>query len=140
MYVPKPWRRRDLRIGVEGSQVDHSQMADLTHAQEYDEGFAGGMGYDRMEEDDPFYQREEEGSVYYQPEAEAENDEAEADGGHVPGYRDDVAHDVPIVGPPFPRGPRDTTLLSKYAKHVAVPLWVNDNCKHFNSYTLGIRV
>jgi len=31
----------------------------------------------------------------------------------------------PVVGPPFPGGPETTTLLSDYARHVAIPLWVN---------------
>jgi len=100
-------------------------VVDLTPVQEYDEGFDGGVGYDQMEEEDPFYQPEEE--------AKDEDDEVEGDGGLVPepepGQLDDRAdkvHDMPIVGPSFSRGPHDTTLLSKYAKHVAVTLWVND--------------
>ena len=31
----------------------------------------------------------------------------------------------PVVGPPFPGGPETTSLLSDYARHVAIPLWVN---------------
>jgi len=31
----------------------------------------------------------------------------------------------PVVGPPFPEGPETTTLLSDYARHVAIPIWVN---------------
>ena len=36
--------------------------------------------------------------------------------------RDEVAHDVPIVGPSFPGGLQTTTLFSNYAKHVVIPL------------------
>jgi hypothetical protein len=38
-----------------------------------------------------------------------------------------AAHGVPIVGPLYPRGPRDISLLSKYVKHVAVAIWYNTN-------------
>jgi len=47
-------------------------VVDLIPTQEYEEGFDGGMGYDRMEEDDMFYQLEEEASQFYQPEEVAE--------------------------------------------------------------------
>jgi len=31
----------------------------------------------------------------------------------------------PVVGPPFPGGSETTSLLFDYARHVAIPLWVN---------------
>jgi len=60
LYVPKPWRRRDLRIVEEtsGSQshMDYSsQVVDPTQAHEY-AGYAGGFeGYNRMEAETMFY-------------------------------------------------------------------------------------
>ena len=51
------------------------------------------------------------------------DDEAEGDDGSGQrDDRDDEVHGVSIVEPPFPGGPQDMTLLSKYVKHVAVAL------------------
>jgi hypothetical protein len=146
LYVPKTQKRRDARLvgGSSQSQMDYSQVVDLTQAHEYAGYTEGFAGYDRMEEDAIFYQPGEEASQYYETEEvaqgeddEAEDVEAEDDDGHVhaaapepePGQRrrDEVASVVPIVGPSFPGGPQTTTLLSDYAKHVVIPLWVNDN-------------
>jgi len=119
-------------------------VVDPTQAHEY-AGYAEGFdGYDRIEEVAMFYQPREETSQYYETEEvaqgkddEAEDVEAEDDDRHMHAagpepepqqYRDcdEVAPVVPIVMPPFPRGPQTTTLLSDYAKHVAIPLRVND--------------
>jgi len=88
--------------------------------------------------------------MFYQPQEEAEDEEV-ADDEEVP---EDVVADylqadniVPepeaepetqrrrwrvlliptcrVVGPPFPVGPETTSLLFDYARHVAIPLWVN---------------
>ncbi|RHN74696.1 hypothetical protein MtrunA17_Chr2g0313131 [Medicago truncatula] len=41
----------------------------------------------------------------------------------------------PVVGPPFPGGPETTILLSDYARHVVIPLWVNHhNMWHYGEY------
>lgn len=111
-------------------------MVYLTQAQEY-AGYAaeGFQGCDRMEEDD----------MFYQPHEEAEGEEV----GHDEDVEADylVADDIvskaqpkpesrrrrrgplipscPVVGPPFPGGPETTILLSSYARHVEIPLWVN---------------
>jgi hypothetical protein len=122
-------------------------VVDPTQAHRY-VGYAKGFeGYDRMEEEAMFYQPEEEASHYFRTEeveegedmAEAENLDAEDDDGHVHATapepepeprqrrRAEVAPVVPIVAPPFPGGPETTLLLSDYAKHVGIPLWVNHN-------------
>jgi len=51
--------------------------------------------------------------------------EAEAETRRRPRRRVPLILPCPIVGPPFPGGPETTTLLSNYARHVAIPLWVN---------------
>jgi hypothetical protein len=114
-------------------------VVDPTQAHRY-VGYAKGFEeYDRMEEEAMFYQPEEEASHYFRTEevAEAEDLEAEDDDGHVHAtalepeprqrHRDEVAPAVPVEGPPFPRGPETTLLLSDYAKHMAIPLRVNHN-------------
>ena len=143
LYVPKPRRCRDLRIGEEtsGSQphMDYSSLVvDLTQAHEY-AGYAGGFeGYDQMEEEAMFYQPQEEAEdeEVVEDDEVAEDEDVEAD------YL--AANDIvlepeprrqrrraplippcPVVGPPFPRGPETTHLLSDYMRHVAIPLCVN---------------
>jgi len=144
-YVPKTRKRRDPMILGEGSQsqMDYSsQVVDPTPAHDYaeyaDEGF---VGYDRMEEE----------RIFYQPQDEAEDEEVaddeEVSEDVVADYldADNVAPEgeperqtrrrprrrVPLIPPylvgepPFPGGPKTTTLLSDYARHVAIPLWVN---------------
>ena len=45
---------------------------------------------------------------------------------------DQVAAHAFQVGPPFSEGPKDLSVLSGYAHHVAVPLWTNaDNASVF---------
>jgi hypothetical protein len=150
-YVPKPRRHRDLSIGGgEGSDsqahMDYSsQVVDPTPAHDqgvYEEGFSG---YDRMEED----------QMFYQPEADAHDEEA----GDDEGVPEDVVADYmeaqnvipegeperqrqprprrggrvrqippyPAGEAPFPGGPQTLALLSDYSRHVANPLWVNHN-------------
>jgi hypothetical protein len=124
-------------------------VVDPTQAHEY-AGYAEGFeGYDRMEEEAMFYQpEEEEASHYFRTEevaeakdmAEAEDDVAEDDEDEevhaialepdpkpVRSRRDEVALVVPVAGPPFLGDPETTLLLSDYAKHVTIPLWVNHN-------------
>jgi hypothetical protein len=145
-YVPKIRKRRDARLGGEGSQslMDYSQVVDPTQAHEY-AGYAEGFaGYDRMEEDAMFYQPKEEASQYYETaevaqgeDDEAEHVEVEDNDGHVHATapepelrqcrRAEVALVVPIKGPSFPGGPETTLLMFDFAEHVAIPLWVNDN-------------
>lgn len=102
-------------------------MVDPTQAHDY-AGYVGEFEvYDQMEEE----------AMFYQPQEEAE-DEEEAKDEEVP---DDIVPEpeaeprrrrrallIPpflVVGPPFPRSPKTTHLLSDYARHVEIPLWVN---------------
>jgi len=73
LYVPKTRKRRDLRLVGEGSQshMDYSsQVVDPTQMYEYAEGF---QGYDRIEEENMFYQPQED------KEEEAEDEEVPKD-------------------------------------------------------------
>nr|ABD32269.2 hypothetical protein MtrDRAFT_AC149040g42v2 [Medicago truncatula] len=100
LYVLKTRKRRDARLGGEGSQsqMDYSQVVDPTQVHEYP-----GRG--------------EEVSQYYETEKVAHGEDVD---GHVHAttpepeprqcLRAEVAPAVPIVGPPFPGGP-ETTLL-----------------------------
>ena len=59
-YVPKARKRGDPRLVGKGSQsqMDYSsQVVDPTQTYEYAEGF---QGYDRMEDENMFYQPQEE--------------------------------------------------------------------------------
>jgi len=141
-YVAKTRKRMDPRLVGESSQahMDYSsQVVDPTPAHDYavyEEGFAG---YDRMEEE----------AMFYQPHDEAEDEEVaddeevsedvvanylEADNIVPEGepepqtrrrHRVQFIPPCPVVGPPFPGGLETTTLLYDYARHVAIPLWVN---------------
>jgi len=65
---------------------------------------------------------------YFQPQEE-KNDDVEAEGEDGDTYEDQGGH---VVGLPFPGGLEDISLLSKYAKHVALHLWYNtDNGSDF---------
>jgi len=131
-YVPKARKRRDLRLVGEGSQahIDYSsQVVDLTQTYEYVEGF---QGYDRMEEENMFYQPQEEEEAQDEEVADDEkvagNIVPEREGEPETRRRRRLAPLIPpcpVVGPPFPVGPETTTLLSDYARHVAISLWVN---------------
>jgi len=142
MYVPKSRKRGDPRLVGEGSQAQmdySSRVVDPTPAHDYAVYEEGFTGYDRMEEE----------AMFYQPQDEAEDEEV-ADDKEVP---EDVVADYlqadnivaegepepqtrrrrrvqlipscPVVRPPFSGGPETTTLLSDYARHVVIPLWVN---------------
>jgi len=73
-----------------------------------------------QQEDDPYFQLLEvegnEGGADGDVEAEFEGDTNDED--------DDMDR-IPVVGPPFPGGPNNLSVLNKYTKHVAVPLWFN---------------
>ena len=135
-----------MRIGGEGSgsqsQMDYSHVVNPTQAHDYAGYVEGFEGYDRMDEEAMVYRPEEEEASHYirtEEVSEVEDLEAKDDDGHVHAAssepepesgqhcRDEVAPVVPVVGPPFPGGLETTLLLSDYAKHVAIPLWVNDN-------------
>jgi len=147
-YVPKARRRKDLGIGGEEgsgsqSQMDYSsQVVDPTQAHQYagytDEGF---QGYDRMEEEAMFYQPQEEAedeevaddekvpedvvADYLAADDIVPEPEAEPETRRRPRRRVPLIPPCPVVGPPFPGGSETITLLSDYARHVAIPLWVN---------------
>jgi len=128
-YVPKTRKRKDPRLvgDISQSHIDYSsQVVDPTQVHEYT-GYAGGFkGYDRMGEEAMFYQPQEEA----EDEEVAEEEDAEADD-IVPEpkprrrRRAPLMPPYPVVGPPFPGGPETIHLLSDYARHVAIPLWVN---------------
>ena len=139
-YVSKTRRRRDARAGVESSQsqMDYSsQVVDPTQTHEY-VGYAGGFeGYDRMQEEAMFYQPQEaEDEEVAEDEKVEEDEDAETD------YLEEndivlepepwrrrrrapLIPPCPIVGPPFPRGPETTHLLTDHTRHMAIPHWVN---------------
>jgi len=132
-YVPKPRRRWDVGTSGSQSQMDYSsQVVDPTQTYEYAEGF---QGYDRMEEESMFYQpqEEEEAEDEEVPEdvvadyLEADNivPERELEPETRRRRRVPLIPPCPVVGPPFPEGPETTILLSDYARHVVIPLWVN---------------
>jgi len=139
-YVPKNRKRRDPRLVGDSSksQMDYSsQVVDPTQTHEY-VGYAGGFeGYDRMQEEAMFYQPQEaEDEEVAEDEKVEEDEDAETD------YLEEndivlepepwrrrrrapLIPPCPIVGPPFPRGPETTHLLTDHTRHMAIPHWVN---------------
>ena len=53
-------------------------------------------------------------------ESEAELETRRRPRRHVP-----LIPPCPVVKPPFPGGPETIRLLTDYARHVAIPLWLN---------------
>ena len=88
-------------------------MVDPTPQYDYDYDYDVTEQHYHPKEEDLFYQPQEEEV----DEVERDSDDEVADKGAADG--------VPIVGPPFTGGPRDTSLLSSYAKHVAMAIWYN---------------
>ena len=125
-YIPKRGRRRNPG-GAESSHAAELQVVDLTHVLQFDEGYDPTEQHYQPQEEDSFYQPHEE-----EDDDDGEEEEVEAKGEPEPdgddqGDDEGAAHGVPIVGPPFPGGPRDISLLSKYVKHVAVAIWYDTN-------------
>nr|ABD33235.1 hypothetical protein MtrDRAFT_AC158464g19v2 [Medicago truncatula] len=127
-YVPKTRKRRDPRLVGDSSQsqIDYSsRVVDPTQAHEYVE-YAGGFEvYNRMQEeaeDEEVAEDEDAEADYLEaddivPEPEPEPRQRRLRAPLIPS--------CPVVGPPFPGGPETTHLLSDYARHVAILLWVN---------------
>lgn len=104
-HVPKKGRVHRNPEGVDSSQEAQSQVVDPTSEYVYD---IRDEGYD------PIEQHYVDGTEhpYFQP-PEVEDDEAE-------GEDQAAAHAIPVLGPPFPGGLEDLSLLSRYVNHVAV--------------------
>jgi len=121
------------------SQMDYSsQVVDPKQAHTY-AGYAGGFeGYDRMKEEAMFYQPQEEANDEEVAHDEDVPEDVEAD--YLEAYNivperepepetetrrrccAPLIPPCPVVGPPFPRAPETTVLLSDYARHVVIPL------------------
>jgi len=66
----------------------------------------------------------------YQDQVHHDVTEGGYDQQHIPDEDDIAAAAAPAVlplEPPFPRGPKNISLLHSYANHVALPLWYNSN-------------